>query len=216
MMQPGDTAVAVSGAPEDDILREFERRVGSRTFNLWVRDNASIEIAHDQVTLNVHNKFLLSWLQQRYRADIVAAVRTVLGNDAEVGFHELPAAATVSASPSVQKRPAETPCEARPQLVDHPQPRTDRHHSSWRKAEPRGTSPSTGLSPCSKGLFVDPSPLAAISTAKLAVARAQHQNPRSSHDRGGVRHEQKPISDEASRAAATAPSGLPSKSRALS
>jgi len=215
MMQPGDTAVAVSGAREDDILREFERRVGSRTFNLWVRDNASIEIAHDQVTLNVHNKFLLSWLQQRYRSDIVAAVRTVLGNEAEVQFHEVTVAATVAAPSPAPHVAAEIPCEARTRPIDRPHSSGHRNHSSWRGAESRGASPSTGLSPSSKGLFVDPSPLAAISTAKLAVARAQHQNPRSStQDRGSIRREQKPSGEEASRAAASAPGGSPPKSTA--
>jgi chromosomal replication initiator protein len=212
MMQPGDTAVADSGAREDDILREFERRVGSRTFNLWVRDNASITIAQDQVTLNVHNKFLLSWLQQRYRSDIVAAVRSVLGNDADVQFHELTVAPTIAAPHPAPHVAAEIPCEARNRPADRPHSSAHRNHSSWRAAESRGASPSTGLSPSSKGLFVDPSPLAAISTAKLAVARAQHQNPRNSaHDRGVVRREQKPSAEEASRAATSPPAGPPSK-----
>jgi chromosomal replication initiator protein len=222
MMQPGDTAVAVSGAREDEILREFERRVGSRTFNLWVRDNASIEIAQDQVTLNIHNKFLLSWLQQRYRSDIVAAVRTVLGNEAEVQFHELTVAAAVAAPIPTPHVAADIPCEARTRPIDRPHSSAHRNDSSWRAAESRGPSasagesrgpsPSTGLSPCSKGLFVDPSPLAAISTAKLAVARAQHQNPRSTQDRGSICREQKPSGEEASRATAAAPAGSASKS----
>src|SRR5580704_817762 len=63
MMQPDDTAVANSEAAQaSEILRELEERIGARTFNLWVRDNASLEIKQDHVTVNVHNKFLLSWL----------------------------------------------------------------------------------------------------------------------------------------------------------
>ena len=81
MMQPGDTAVARLDTQTGEILQEFERRIGSRTFNLWVRDNATIEIADDQVTVNVHNKFLLSWLQQRYRPAMLQAVQLVVGDD---------------------------------------------------------------------------------------------------------------------------------------
>src|SRR6202044_3715871 len=106
--------------------------VGSRTFNLWVRDNASIEIAQDQVTLNVHNKFLLSWLQQRYRSDIVAAVRTVLGNEAEVQFHELTGAAAVAAPIPTPHVAADIPCEARTRSIDRPHSSAHRIHFSWR------------------------------------------------------------------------------------
>ena len=117
---------------------------------------------------------------------------------------------------------ADIPCEARTRPIDRPHSSAHRNDSSWRAAESRGPSasagesrgpsPSTGLSPCSKGLFVDPSPLAAISTAKLAVARAQHQNPRSTQDRGSICREQKPSGEEASRATAAAPAGSASKS----
>src|ERR1700722_2928800 len=142
MMQPGDTAVADSGARGEDILREFERRVGSRTFNLWVRDNASITIAQDQVTLNVHNKFLLSWLQQRYRSDIVAAVRSVLGNDADVQFHELTVAPTIAAPHPAPHVAAEIPCEPRTRPADRPHSSAHPNHSSWRAAESSGASTS--------------------------------------------------------------------------
>ncbi len=195
MMQPGDTAVAASGAREHDILREFERRVGSRTFNLWVRDHASIEINQDQVTLHVHHKFLLTWLQQRYRADVVAAVRTVLGDEATVTFHESPTAATTAPPKSVPPLPAELPCESQPQPGERSQALPESYHASDRGIESRGASPSTALSPASRGLFVDPSPLAAIPTAKMALARAQHQSTRNDHDlrthheRGGAHRE---------------------------
>src|SRR5580704_18658895 len=130
MMQPGDTAVAVSGAREDEILREFERRVGSRTFNLWVRDNATIEIAEDQVTVNVHNKFLLSWLQQRFRPAMMQAVQLVLGDAADVRFRELPAPAPQETSTTARN---ETHSEASPHAADRPQ-----QHPEWVRSDGRG------------------------------------------------------------------------------
>src|SRR5580704_3560892 len=105
MMQPDDTAVANSEAAQaSEILRELEERIGARTFNLWVRDNASLEIKQDHVTVNVHNKFLLSWLQQRYRPAITQAVQLVLGDGVAVRFREslLPAAQKQEAPPTVR------------------------------------------------------------------------------------------------------------------
>jgi chromosomal replication initiator protein len=109
MMQPGDTAVADPVTREGEILRELEQRIGSRSFNLWVRNNASIEIAQEQVTVNAHNKFLLSWLQQRYRPAIMQSVELVLGDAVAVRFRELPA---TSAQPICATQTRETPSES--------------------------------------------------------------------------------------------------------
>ena len=117
MMQPGDTAVARLDPQPDEILQEFERRIGSRTFNLWVRDNATIEIAEDQVTVNVHNKFLLSWLQQRYRPAMMQAVQLVVGDAVTVRFRELaaPAVQAVATPAQLETTSAAPPRRPEPQ-----------------------------------------------------------------------------------------------------
>ncbi len=105
MMQPGATAIADASQVEREILQEFERLIGSRTFNLWVRGNASIETGDGQVTVNVHNKFLLNWLQQRFRPILAQAVQHVLGDSLAVQFRELPVAVPVAAAANTSVTP---------------------------------------------------------------------------------------------------------------
>jgi len=170
MMQPGDTAVAQSDAHQsadkqpNEILQELERRIGSRTFNLWVRDNTSIEIAAGQVTVNVHNKFLLSWLQQRYQRAISQAVQTVLGDAAAVRFREV----TASAVPNVSAIPRnESPREAPPRPSESSPERFELARSERRGAGTRG-SVSHGLRGASRESVNKPTALAAIPVAALA------------------------------------------------
>jgi chromosomal replication initiator protein len=184
MMQPGDTAVADPSTRESEILREFEQRIGSRTFNLWVRDNASIEIAQDQVTVNVHNKFLLSWLQQRYRAAIVQSVQVVLGDAVAVLFRELPARAaqTTGAMPS-----HEIHDEAPPRPADQPEPppapcQTERIRSQV----PVPVAPTVGGG---QGSAAGPNLFAAIPITEIALACLQNSNSESGRDCGAKRPE---------------------------
>jgi chromosomal replication initiator protein len=184
MMQPGDTAVADPSTQACEILREFEQRIGSRTFNLWVRDNASIEIAQDQVTVNVHNKFLLSWLQQRYRAAIVQSVQVVLGDAVAVLFRELPARATqtTGATPS-----HEIHDEAPPRPADQPEPppapsQTERIRSQV----PVPVAPTVGGG---RGSAAGPNLFAAIPITEIALACVQNSNSESGRDCGAKRPE---------------------------
>jgi chromosomal replication initiator protein len=184
MMQPGDTAVADPSTQACEILREFEQRIGSRTFNLWVRDNASIEIAQDQVTVSVHNKFLLSWLQQRYRAAIVQSVQIVLGDAVAVLFRELPARAaqTTGAAPS-----HEIHDEAPPRRADQPEPppapsQTERIRSQV----PVPVAPTVGGG---QGSAAGPNLFAAIPITEIALACLQNSNSESGRDCGAKRPE---------------------------
>jgi chromosomal replication initiator protein len=166
MMQPGDTAVADPGTQAGEILRELEQRIGSRSFNLWVRDNASIEIAPDHVTVNVHNKFLLSWLQQRYRPAIMQSVQLVLGDTIPVRFRELPATLTqtTSVTQTHETLTQGSNCPA-------PSPEPLANQTEWRPSELRGLV-SRGLG-SGKGTASGPSPLAAIPITAIALSCAR-------------------------------------------
>ena len=168
MMQPGDTAVADPGTQSGEILRELEQRIGSRSFNLWVRDNASIEIAPDHVTVNVHNKFLLSWLQQRYRPAIMQSVQLVLGDTIPVRFRELPA---TSAQTTSVTQPHETRAHPTNGLTTSLEPAGLPNQTAWRPAEARALvsrGPGSG-----KGAASGPSPLAAIPITAIALSCAR-------------------------------------------
>jgi chromosomal replication initiator protein len=180
-MMPGDMAVADSSARESEILQELERRIGSRTFNLWIRGNASIEIAADQVTVNVHNKFLLSWLQQRYRPAILQAVALVVGPSAAVQFRELP-----TADPAVRRTPTDsqpaTPIELPARPADRPHYRAYRGRAQGRGTDERGgdarsTAPrGNGYAGRQSRLW--PSALADIPISTIAAACVQQEKPR--------------------------------------
>ena len=174
MMQPGDTAVARIDPQPREILQEFERRIGSRTFNLWVRDNATIEIAEDQVTVCVHNKFLLSWLQQRYRPAMMQAVQLVVGDAATVQFRELPALAVqeISTAPQLEAT------SAGPLTLPEPQ-------REWTQSErPDGAAHGSMLRGFvgRKNSATAPSALAAIPITKIALSCARRQNSQPGQD----------------------------------
>jgi chromosomal replication initiator protein len=179
MMQPGDTAVARLDTQPGEILQEFERRIGSRTFNLWVRDNASIEIADDQVTVNVHNKFLLSWLQQRYRPAMLQAAQLVVGDAVAVQFRELPPppppllVQAISTAPQIEA----TSGAARPST----EPTRE-----WAQSERRDggvRSPMLrGFGGRGKDSATATSALAALPIAKIALSCARRENSQSGQD----------------------------------
>ena len=175
MMQPGDTAVARLDTQPGEILQEFERRIGSRTFNLWVRDNASIEIADDQVTVHVHNKFLLSWLQQRYRPAMQQAVQLVVGDAATVQFRELPPPLVQAISPAPQIEA--TSAVALPST----EPTREWAQSERRDGGVRGPM-LRGLGGRGKDSGTAPSALAAIPIAKIALSCARRGNSQSGQD----------------------------------
>jgi chromosomal replication initiator protein len=178
MMQPGATAVADSTAREGEIFQEFEQRIGSRSFNLWVRDNASIEIVDDQVTINVHNNFLLNWLQQRHRPALTQSVQLVLGAAAEIRFRVLavapaevtPAEATIVPPPSTA-----TQCHASPQTAHRPQPRQQpsQYSASQHPSDQLGLfrSRDNVKQPARR-----PSPLVAVPFSAIAQYAVQQQN----------------------------------------
>jgi len=174
-MQPGDTAVARLDTQTGEILQEFERRIGSRTFNLWVRDNATIEIADDQVTVNVHNKFLLSWLQQRYRPAMLQAVQLVVGDTVAVQFRELPPplVQAISTAPRIEA----TSAVARPSA----EPTREGAQSERRDGGVRGPM-LRGFGGRGKDSATAPSALAAIPIAKIALSCARRENSQSGQD----------------------------------
>jgi chromosomal replication initiator protein len=166
MMQPGDTAVADRNSQADEVLRELEQRIGSRTFNLWVRDNASIEISQGQVTVNVHNKFLLNWLKERYRPAITQAVQSVLGDGSDVRFRELP-------RPTAEKISGALRSEVASEACSRPEPLPSRPHTAqtkWRGSAAR-----------EKGAAAAPSPLAALSITTIAHSCARRAQVESKH-----------------------------------
>jgi chromosomal replication initiator protein len=190
MMQPGDTAVAASDTREREILQEFEQRIGSRTFNLWVRDNASIEIAHEQVTINVHNKFLLSWLQQRFRSDITQAAQLVLGDAVAVQFRQSPAPIEpTSASPN-NEPPSAAPTRPTRDLRQLSQPGQSPAQSAGHQAAPlQSTLGELGSGP---GSIKGSSPLAAVPITTIALSCVERQSAQSEPRSETVRRAKSP------------------------
>jgi chromosomal replication initiator protein len=191
MMQPSATAVADSTARQGEIFQEFEQRIGSRSFNLWVRDNASIEIVDDQVTINVHNNFLLNWLQQRHRAALTQSVQLVLGAAAEIHFRVLavtPAEATPAEVSTTSPPATSAQCHASPQTVHRPQPRQQpSQYSAGQYSTSHHPSDQLGLfrpRDSGKQSASRRGPLLAVPFSEIAQYAAQQQN---STDRRDVR-----------------------------
>jgi len=97
------------------IDKAIAERIGAEKHRIWFRHSTRLNLADETLTITVPNRFIGTWLENHFMADITAAVRGVLRADRKITFAIDP---TLAAKTSPRPTTAAVPLRRRRQQVE--------------------------------------------------------------------------------------------------
>jgi chromosomal replication initiator protein len=114
---------------EASIHETLAQRIGAQKHRIWFRNSAKLSLADGYLRVSVPNQFIAGWIENHFSDDLLDAIRSATGDEAQIMFSIDPQSAGHQRR-SLQKPHAESVEEprrpkARVAVADHRQERVD-------------------------------------------------------------------------------------------